>query len=88
MSSSVVTTDHEEIRAWVEENNGRPARVRGTGDDEDDAGLLRIDFDAAEEGLEEIEWDDWFEGFEENNLALLHATNSRFNKLISRDSAS
>lgn len=84
MSSAVTTTDHEEIRQWVEANNGRPARVRGTGGKRD-VGMLRIDFDEAEEGLEAIEWDEWFEAFEDNNLALLHAEDSRFNKLVSRE---
>jgi len=36
-------TDHETIRRWVEERGGWPARVKGTGND-DDPGLLRIDF--------------------------------------------
>jgi hypothetical protein len=39
------TTDPETIPAWVEAHGGRPARVRGTGDgDDDDPGILRIDF--------------------------------------------
>lgn len=86
MASAITTTDHDQIRAWVEENNGRPARVLGTGDG-DDIGMIRIDFDEEDEGLEEIDWEQWFDAFEENNLALLHAEDSRFNKLISRDSA-
>lgn len=82
-----MTTDHQEIRDWVESNNGRPARVRGTGGN-GDPGVLRIDFDESEESLEEVDWDTWLDAFEENSLALLHAEDSRFNKLISRDSAS
>ena len=27
MASAITTTDHNEIRAWVERNNGHPARV-------------------------------------------------------------
>lgn len=86
MASAVTTTDHSEIRAWVEQNNGRPAKVKGTGDG-GDVGMIRIDFDEQEESLEEVDWDEWFDAFEENNLALLHAEDTRFNKLISRDSA-
>jgi hypothetical protein len=41
-----MTTEHEQIRRWVEERGGKPARVRGTGSD-DDPGILRIDFPAA-----------------------------------------
>ncbi|MGH9970628.1 MAG: hypothetical protein ACREBG_22955 [Pyrinomonadaceae bacterium] len=29
-SGSKVTTDHEDIRQWVEERGGHPARVKGT----------------------------------------------------------
>ena len=41
--SSKTTTDHEEIRRWVEARGGRPACVRGTGG-RGDTGMLRIDF--------------------------------------------
>lgn len=68
----------------MEQNNGRPAHVRGTGAGPDDVGILRIDFDEPEEGLERISWEDWFDAFEAKQLALLHAPDSRFNKLISR----
>lgn len=83
MSSATPITDHDEIRRWVEENNGRPACVKGTGKGKD-PGILRIDFDEEDEGLESIEWDAWFKAFEENDLALLRAEDSRFNKLVSR----
>lgn len=83
MSSATPTTDHDEIRRWAEANNGRPARVRDTGSGAD-PGMLRIDFDAADEGLEAISWDEWFEWFDRNDLALLRSEDSRFNKLVSR----
>lgn len=86
MASAITTTDHNEIRAWVERNNGHPARVRGVGGD-GDVGILRIDFDEEEDSLERIDWDEWFDAFDENQLALLHAPDSRFNKLVSRDNA-
>jgi hypothetical protein len=41
--SSQTTTDHDEIKRWVEERNGRPARVKDTGG-RDDPGVLRINF--------------------------------------------
>ncbi|HKR98669.1 MAG TPA: hypothetical protein VJU79_04050 [Candidatus Dormibacteraeota bacterium] len=86
------TTDHEEIRRWAEERGGRPVRVRGTGDD-DDPGILRIDFPggAGEESLEPISWDEWFQKFDERNLALLYQEEkadgeaSTFFKLVRRD---
>jgi hypothetical protein len=89
-----VTTDHEEIKQWVEERGGRPARVKGT-DKGDSGGLLRIDYPgfSGEDTLETITWDEFFQGFEENKLAFLYqeetkdGKESRFSKLISRDSA-
>lgn len=86
---STQTTDHDTIREWAEERGGGPARVEGSGDDGD--GLLRIDFGDSDEGLEEISWDEFFEAFEENDLALVYQeeTNegeeSRFSKLVSRE---
>jgi hypothetical protein len=86
------TTDHEEIRRWVEAHGGKPARVRGTGNG-DDPGVLRIDFPGGtgEDELEHISWDEWFEKFDESNLAFLYQEersgggDSTFFKLVSRD---
>ncbi|HVY48663.1 MAG TPA: hypothetical protein VHB21_22400 [Minicystis sp.] len=88
MSAAKATIDHEEIRAWVEERGGHPARVRRTGDD-DDPGILRIDFPgfSGEQSLEPIEWDEFFTWFDKDELAFLHQDGqSRFNKLVRRDS--
>jgi len=88
---SNTTTDHDTIRGWVEERDGRPARVEGTG--EGDGGLLRIDFGDSDDDLEGISWDEFFEAFEENNLAMIYqeetsgGEESRFAKLVSRDDA-
>ena len=35
-TSQTKTTGHEELRRWVEEHGGRPARVRGSYREEDD----------------------------------------------------
>lgn len=83
MASASKSTDHQEIRTWVESNHGRPARVKGTGG-RGDPGMLRIDFDEPDASLEAISWDEWFEAFERNHLALLHSPDSRFNKLVER----
>jgi hypothetical protein len=93
-SQSTTTTDHDEIRRWAEERDGRPASVKGTGDD-DDPGILRIDFPggAGEDSLEPMEWDEWFAKFDENGLAAIlqerkaDGEPSTFIKLVSRDSA-
>jgi hypothetical protein len=92
-SESDVTVDHDTIRRWAEERGGKPATVSRTKDGED-SGILRIDFPgySGEQSLEEITWEEFFEKFEESNLAFLHqdktadGKQSRFNKLISRDS--
>jgi len=89
-----VTTDHEEIKQWVEERGGHPARVKGT-EKGDGGGLLRIDYPgfSGEDTLEAITWDEFFEAFDNNDLAFLYqeetkgGKESRFSKLISRDSA-
>lgn len=91
MSESKKTTDHEEIRHWVEQRGGHPATVKRTGSQED-PGLLRIDFPgySGEGSLEPISWDQFFEKFEENQLALLYQDEtsegdvSRFSKLVYR----
>ena len=79
------TTDHATIRKWAEARDGRPARVKGTGDAKD-AGLLRLDFGKPEESLEAITWEEFFEKFEESELALLYEDepDNRFSKLVRR----
>ena len=88
---SKTTTDHDEIRRWVESRDGKPACVRGTGG-KGDTGLLRIDFPcySGEDSLQHINWDEFFEKFEESELAMVYqdetadGNESRFCKLISR----
>lgn len=84
---SKTTTDHEEIRRWVEERGGEPSRVKGTN-------LLRIDYPgfSGEETLETIDWNEFFRIFDENNLVFLYQEKtkdggeSRFSKFVDRDS--
>ena len=91
-AESKVTTNHDEIRKWVEARDGQPARVKGTGDD-NSSGVLRIDYPgfSGEDTLEPITWEEFFEAFEENNLAFLYqeqtkdGEESRFSKLIERE---
>ncbi|HEY7786655.1 MAG TPA: hypothetical protein VIB00_18135 [Pyrinomonadaceae bacterium] len=93
MSDVKVTTDHEEIRRWVEERGGHPSRVKGT-DEKNRSGVLVIDYPgySGTQTLEKITWDEFFEGFEANELAFLYQDEtkrggeSRFSKLINRDS--
>jgi hypothetical protein len=90
---SKTTTDHEEIRTWVEERGGHPAVVKGT--EKGGSALLRIDYPgfSGDDKLEEITWDEFFEIFDENNLAFLYQEQtedggkSRFSKFVNRSGA-
>lgn len=91
--SAKATIDHDEIRAWVAERGGCPARVKRSGRG-GDPGILRIDYTgySGEDTLEKIPWDEFFRWFDENELAFLHqdttasGKTSRFAKLVRRDS--
>ncbi len=82
------TTDHDEIRAWAEEKGGKPAAVERTHQG-GDVGIIRIMFpdspQSEHQSLVEISWDEFFEQFEESNLALLYEPDSLFSKIIGRD---
>jgi len=86
------TTDHEEIRRWAEERGARPACVKGTGKGRPGY-MIRLDFPgfSGEDSLEEITWDDFFQQFDENSLALIYqektaqGKSSNFNKFVSRE---
>ena len=83
-----VTTEHGEIKRWVEARGGHPARVKGTE-------ILRIDYPGfeGEETLEQISWEEFLNAFDLNGLAFLYqeqtasGETSRFSKLISRETA-
>jgi hypothetical protein len=85
MAQASKTTDHDKIRKWVEERGGRPTRVAGT-DDDSGGGILRIDFGKPEDSLEEISWDEFFDTFEDRDLAFLYQDEkkSRFFKFVRR----
>lgn len=86
------TTNHDEIKKWVEEREGYPATVKRTGD-EKDPGILRIDFEgySGRDSLERISWDEFFKKFDEKHLAFLYqdktrdGEQSRFFKFLSGD---
>ena len=81
------TTDHEEIKRWIEERGGTPTRVEGTN-------LLRVDYPgfSGEQRLEPLSWEEFFQIFDENNLAFIYQEEtkdggeSRFSKFVDRDS--
>jgi hypothetical protein len=96
MAGAKITTDHDEIRNWAEERGGRPATVRST-HGKGGTGIIRIEFPDApnskHDALEEISWEEFFEKFDESDLALLYqeetakGEKSNFNKLIGRETA-
>jgi len=83
MASAEPVTDHEEIRQWAEKHGGRPSKV----ETDEPGGILRLDFGDKEENLTEISWDEFFQIFDDNELALLlqeDKQRSRFNKFVAR----
>jgi hypothetical protein len=94
MSEAKTTIDHTQIKHWVEERGGHPARVKGT-NEKGTSGVLVINYPgySGTQTLEAISWDQFFQGFEENRLAFLYqdeidaGSESRFSKLVNRDPA-
>ena len=93
MSSAKTTTNHDEIRRWVEKRGGHPAVVSATENSRGrDGGLLRIDYDGAggndDNRLHRITWDEFFRIFDENGIAFLYDpdSDSRFSKKESANS--
>ncbi len=91
MSTSNQTHDHKKIQKWVEEREGIPAKIKGTGKSDDD-GVLRIHFPehSNSDNFEEISWEDFFAEFDEKELDFLYqdkkadGETSTFHKFVSR----
>lgn len=89
------TTDHDEIRSWVEARGGKPATIEGTERRGEEAGLLRIDFPtgASNPPLEPISWEAFFEKFDKADLAMIYqdetadGNESYFCKFVRRETA-
>lgn len=68
---SLVTRNHDVIRAWAEERGAKPATVPGTRHGSR-LGVLRFDFPGyGGKELEEVSWDDWFQTFDDRQLVFL-----------------
>lgn len=88
---SQVTSDHNTIKKWAEERDGKPAMVVGTGRGSD-VGIIRIIFPGygGQKSLQEISWDEFFIKFDEKKLAFLYqdktadGKESRFFKFVRR----
>lgn len=89
MSQAKTTTDHEEIRRWIEARGGHPSVVKDT-EGRDGEGVLRVDFRHPDK-LEDVDWDVFFKTFEDRKLAFLHqdkttgGEESRFFKFVRRE---
>lgn len=93
MSSAKTTTNHDEIRKWVDQRGGHPAVVKATERNGQPGGLLRIDYDEPggndDSRLHRISWQEFFATFDKNDLAFLYDpdSDSRFSKFVEKQSA-
>jgi hypothetical protein len=94
MSSAKTTTNHDEIRRWVEKRGGHPAVVAATENSRGrGGGLLRIDYDEPggndDDRLHRVTWDEFFRIFDDNDIAFLYDPegDSRFSKFVQKESA-
>jgi len=63
------TTDHDEIRAWIEEHGGEPAlRTRTNGQE-----VMAVRFNDLDGETKPIEWDEFFDRLDSGNLAFFFA---------------
>lgn len=91
--SATKTTNHDEIRQWVEKRGGHPAMVAASEGNGRSGGILRIDFDdpdgSEDTRLHRISWEEFFKVFDDNDLAFLRqeSGDSRFNKFVERQDA-
>ena len=74
---------HEEVKDWAKKSGARPAVVNADGAD---TSILRFDFDSDADNLHEVNWEHFFELFEQNKLALVVSEDDKkFNKFVSRE---
>ncbi|MCX2837750.1 hypothetical protein OQ279_06245 [Salinimicrobium sp. MT39] len=72
-SDSKTTKDHNTIKNWTEERDGKPAVVESATNSSEGGGLLRINFPGyAEDNLKNISWEEFFRIFDENDLQFLY----------------
>lgn len=71
---TLVTRDHDVIKAWAGERNAEPATVESTRRGSR-AGVLRFRFRGNEKGdnsrLQDVDWNTWFRTFDEREVAML-----------------
>lgn len=83
-----VTTDYDEIRQWADQHNGEPAI---TAEEGNRPGKLKFLFpeEHPHERVKSLGWQEFFEDFEEQNLALaFDSPDSRAYEFVDRNEAS
>jgi hypothetical protein len=85
---TTATTNHDEIRNWVESKGGRPAAVDRT-HRSGGTGIIRLMFpnnpQSEHQHLVEISWGEFFDQFDRSGLALIYEEDSLFSKIVGRD---
>lgn len=67
------TTDNDEIRTWIEDHDGVPVIIKGVVEDKGESPeMLHVSFGPMSPDMEEMDWDEFFERFENENLALVY----------------
>jgi len=67
---TLATRSHEVICQWAEERGATPATV---GEPEGQVRVLRLNFPGyGGDNLQEIEWEEWFEPFDQRELVVLY----------------
>lgn len=65
--------DNDEVRAWVEEHGGVPATLKGVSENgEESPDMLHLAFGKMGPDMEEMDWEEFAERFENENLALAY----------------
>jgi hypothetical protein len=75
MAQTTRTIDHDEVKDWIVSRGGSPAAIEGTFDGYGN-GVLRVDFGATDEALDELSWEDFFRVFDDNDLAFVYESES------------
>ncbi|WP_407319766.1 hypothetical protein UQW22_04915 [Isoptericola halotolerans] len=70
---SMTTTDHQEIRSWVEAHDGVPGLIDASGlGDARPVPAVVFPQDDSTSGPRPVGWDEWFEVFDASGLAFRH----------------
>lgn len=89
-----LTSDHEFIRNWATERNGRPVTIQSATREalnQPEVRILFPDYNTDKYNINPLSWDEFFERFEQSNLALLYQERSwtggesRFCILVDRE---